>query len=438
MKKYFAMLFMIVSLHPKLFGQETLYLTLDDCIKRGINNSKELIVRNSQIKIDQAKLTQVNANRLPQLSFNGSYTKLSEVPSFSITIPGLIENMTFMESITNSYQAQLSLRQPIFTGFLLESSAKAADYNVEATKAEFETAKSDIVLGIQGAYWNYFKALKYKKLIDENVMLVKTHLKDVENYFGLGLVMKNDMLKIQVEYSNILLQQIEINNNVKMARYSLNNKIGAPIENEIEIDTVIKSVPNDKRLIDEYVNRALSKRPEIKKYENLLKAGESMITASKSGWYPKLYLFSDYTYANPNERIFPQKKEFTDTWDIGVSLSVNIWDWFSTKAETEKAEANYEQINSALSMLKDGISLQVNNYYLDFIKSKEKIEVCEKSVLQAEENYNVTYSRFKGGVMYNTDLLDAEVALLNSKTNLTNALVDCELAKARLFNSIGE
>jgi outer membrane protein len=438
MKKYLAMLFMIISLHPRLFGQELLYLTLDDCIKRGINNSKELVSRNSQIKIDQAKLTQVNANRLPQLSFSGSYARLSEVPSFVINIPGIIENMTFMESITNSYQAKLTLRQPLFTGFSLESSTDAADYNIEATKAEFETAKSGLVLGIQEAYWNYFKALKYKKLIDENGLLVRTHVHDIENYYNQGLVMKNDLLKVKVEYSNIQLQHIEINNNVKIARYSLNNKIGFPIEKEIEIDTVVKSALDDKRIIDGYVYKALSKRPEIKKYENLLKASKSMITSSKSGWYPKLYLFSDYIYANPNERIYPTKKEFNNTWDIGVSISVNIWDWFSTKAETEKAEATYEQINSALSMMKDGISLQVNSYYLDFIKSKEKIEVCEKSVGQAEENYNVTYRRFKEGVMYNTDLLDAEVSLLNSKTNLTNALVDNQLAKARLLNSIGE
>ncbi|MBI3788045.1 MAG: TolC family protein, partial [Ignavibacteriales bacterium] len=59
-------------------------------------------------------------------------------------------------------------------------------------------------------------------------------------------------------------------------------------------------------------------------------------------------------------------------------------------------------------------------------------------VKQAEENYRITNGKFKQGIALNTDLLDAEVALLQSKTNYTQALVDFEIAEAALERSIGE
>jgi outer membrane protein TolC len=59
-------------------------------------------------------------------------------------------------------------------------------------------------------------------------------------------------------------------------------------------------------------------------------------------------------------------------------------------------------------------------------------------VAQAEENLRVTNERFKEGVALNSEVLEAETALLQARTGHTQALVDLELAKAGLAKAVGE
>jgi outer membrane protein TolC len=74
---------------------------------------------------------------------------------------------------------------------------------------------------------------------------------------------------------------------------------------------------------------------------------------------------------------------------------------------------------------------------LTLIQSKEKVGVAEKGVEQADENYRITKNKFSSGAATNTDLLDAEVALLQAKVNYTVSLVDHELAWAKMMRSVG-
>ena len=71
-------------------------------------------------------------------------------------------------------------------------------------------------------------------------------------------------------------------------------------------------------------------------------------------------------------------------------------------------------------------------------QTTSRIALAEQGVKQAEESHRVTSTQFKEGMVQNSDLLDAEVALLRAKTQYTQALVDYELAQARLQKAIGE
>ncbi|MBI3788385.1 MAG: TolC family protein [Ignavibacteriales bacterium] len=183
---------------------------------------------------------------------------------------------------------------------------------------------------------------------------------------------------------------------------------------------------------------AFTQRPDIQGMEWRVKASDAGVTAAKGGWLPQIFLTGNYYYSRPNQRIFPAKDEFKDTWDVGVSLQFDIWNNLTTLHQTTAAKAQYEQTKDALAVLKDGVTLEVTQSYLNFKQSKQKIELSRLGVEQANENYRVTSEKFKSGLTTNSELLDAEVALLQSKLQLTQALVDYELAQARLEKAIGE
>jgi outer membrane protein TolC len=412
-------------------------ITLSEALRIGIENSEELHASNARVLSAEAKIGEVNADRLPSLEFNASYIRLSEVDPFTINA-GPLGSFEIPSSIPNNYNLQLSLRQPVFTGFRLSSFSRIAEYNFNAVKEEYTGDKQQLILNIKSAYWGLFKANKIKEVVDENVQQVNAHLKDVKNMFEEGLVTRNDMLKVEVQLAEAKLRQIDADNAVKLSKINLNNIIGFHVSADVQtVDTIyleVQPVKNYEQLLE----TALQKRPELRAMDYRVKASESGITIAQSSWYPQLYIFGNYNYARPNQRIFPVQDKFKDTWDLGVQLSLNIWNWNKTGNQTTQAEMQYEQTKDAYKSLKDAVALDIGSNYLNLVKARERLSVSESSVEQAEENYKVTNDLFRQGLTLNSELIDAEVALLTARTTHVQSLVDYELAKASLERSVGE
>ncbi|MFA6571909.1 MAG: TolC family protein, partial [Bacteroidota bacterium] len=288
------------------------------------------------------------------------------------------------------------------------------------------------------AFWSLFKATELQKTVEESISQVKAHLKDVQNFYANGSATNNDVLKVQVQLSNTELLKIDADNAVQMSVLALNNIIGQPILTQVEAKSEIKfngySVPNLQSLID----TGFQMRPDVKALQLRIKAGEYGVSMSKAGWYPQINLAANYNFNRPNSRIMPTRDEFIGTWDVGLNLSMDLWNWMTTSHQTAQAEATLEQTKLGLSQFKDAIILEISQNYLTLLKSKEKITVSEQTVQQAEENYRVTNEKYKAGTAINSDLIDAETALLQAKINLTSALVDFELSIAKLEKSIGK
>jgi outer membrane protein TolC len=219
---------------------------------------------------------------------------------------------------------------------------------------------------------------------------------------------------------------------------SLCNTLGISLKTEIEITSsafgVIKAFGDP----DALITKAINNRPEIKAADLRIKMSESSVTLSKANWYPQIFLAGNYNFSRPNQRIVPGKDEWRGTWDVGVSMSFDIWNWMITSHQTEQAEAQLNQTIDALASIKDAITLEVTSNYLSILQAKEKISISRFAVSQAEENMRVTEQKYKNGMALSSDVIDAEVALLVAKTNYTNALVDYEVAQAKLEKSVGK
>ena len=435
-RKYIINIILLVIVFSAVISaQEDKTLTLDESIRIGLENSNMLHSSKMKVNYANARLSEINTNRLPSLKFSAAYTRLSYIAPFVLNTP--FGDFDISPSILDNYNLKMTLQQPLFTGFRLSSSSNIAEYNYKATEEEYNKDKENLIYNIKNAFWNLFKAKKVKEVTDQNVEQVKAHLTNVQNFYEQGLSTKNDLLKVQVQLSESQLKQIDAKNAVKLSRINLFNVIGIPLNTSSEIPDSVDIKTNQVNDLDDYVEKALDNRPELKAMQYNIKAGEAGVTLAESNWYPQIYLGGNYYYSKPNQRIFPAENKFKDTWDVGVSVSVDLWNWGSTVDKTDQAEAQLEETKDSYKIVKDNIVLEVNSNYLSLVQSKDKIAVAEESVSQAQENYRVTDETFKKGLALNSDLLDSEVALLQANTNYIQALVDYELAKAQLEKSIG-
>lgn len=423
-----------------VLAQSKLPLTVEKAIQLGLENSKALHTSRMKVEYADAKAGEANAARLPSLKFTGAYTRFSEVPPASIgPFPPLLTTpIVLAPTVLNNYNMKLSLTQPLFTGFRMDALSKAADYSAEAQNFEYSKERSDLMYNIRVAYWSLYKAMQIKKVLDENVEQVRAHLKDVQNMMAQGMMTSNDVLKLQVQLSDVQLKQMDAANGMQLAMIALNSTIGIPLSTQIDLESSVVHQPREYGDLNKLITQAMENRPELKAMDSRLKAGEAGVTAAKAGWYPQIYLAGSAYYSRPNARIYPTLDLFKETWDVTLGVSFDIWNWGTTVHQTDQAQAQLAQVKDALGEIRDGITLDLTQAYLNLQQTNERISLAEQGVKQAEENARVTSKRFNAGLASTSDMIDAEVAQLSAKTSHTNALVDYELAQARIAKSIGD
>jgi outer membrane protein TolC len=417
-------------------------LTVEQAVQIGLENSKMLRQSASKVLYADAKSAEVNASALPSIRATGAYTRVSDIPPFSITlpftIPGIPNSFVLSQTILDNYSLRVGVQQPLFTGFRLDASKEAAARNVDASSQDYAKDKSDLIFNVRTAYWALFRARELKKLADDNVAQITAHLNDVKNLEDQGLATINDMLAAEVQLSNGQLAQVDANNNAQIALVALDNTLGIPLSTDITIASPVAESPRQFASLDTLVQQGLEARPEIKGMDARVKAGEAGVTVARAGWWPQIALTGNYYYANPNQRFQPALIAWRNTWDVGVNVSLDIWNWGTTVHQTDQAQAQLAQTREASGQMQDGVTLDITQAYLTLKQARERVTVAKQAVARAEENHRVTTQRYKEGLVLNSEMIDALYSMTAAKTTYTQSLVDFELAQARLAKAVGE
>lgn len=436
------LLLLIIATGSFAQQQQQQKLNLQQSIELGLKNSKDLRISQSKMETAGAKLSEANSQLLPQLKFQAGYTRLSSVPPFQVQIPFMPNPIKISDVILDNYNLRVSLQQPVFTGFRLSSLRSAASLQNQAAETDYSKDINEAAFRIQSAFWQFYKAQQLLSVLNENLIQNQKHLEDTRNNLQNGLVTQNDVLKLEVLYSNTKLQQIEAQNNLDVAKVAFNQALGLPLDAQTDIDvkdikTDLASEKQGAYKFEDIIKEAKQNRGELKSLQYRFQASREAAAAARSGWFPSIYLNANYYYNNPNTRYQPPVKQFKDSWDLGVSLSWDIWNWGYTSAQVTQAEQNAIQSETSLSQANEAVELEVYSNYLTYQRSMEKVTVSSQSIDQAKENYRIINDKYNVQLATSTDLIDAETAVLQAQTNYNNALVDYELAKARLEKSIG-
>ena len=443
MKMKFLMI-SFVLIHQVYAQQNVQPIRLADCIALALGKNPSLQISGAKVQAAEARSSEVATALLPQLKLSGRVAELSTIDAFGLTLgPPINMSMILFPSITENYSLKLSLQQPLFAGFRLQKNREMAELNAGAMREELTKDQADLVLNVITAYWNFYRAIKVEDVIRQSVEQMSEHLKDVKNLSQQGMATDADVMKVQVQLSDVKVKQLEARNAMRLTSMALNSLMRNSLETEITpSDTPAISQNAGATMLSENLSTlqtlALERRPELKSMQLRRDMSSAGVTAAKGGWYPQIFLAANYDYARPNQRIIPPKDQWDGTWDIGVNFQWNIWDWYATGYQTAQAEAVLHQSEASVVQLNDAVALDVAQQYFNAQTAKEKVGVASGGMEQAQESFRMTSEKYKHGITSNTDMLDAETALLQAKLTHTQAVVDCMLALARLKKAIGE
>ncbi|MCX7929760.1 MAG: TolC family protein [Chlorobi bacterium] len=440
MNHWLSSLLLTVTLISAIaYSQQQLTITLEQAEQRAIESSK--LLRIGTARIEQAKLrtSEITTTKLPSLTFQAGYTHLSPVPPFQFTppFPGA-EPVTIAPVILDQTQLRLQLQQVLFAGNRISASQEAATFQEFAAVDDYRADELKIRSTVRLLYWNLYKLRETLRAFQQTLRQLEARVRDAENLFKAGTITSNDVLKLRVQLSNSRAQALDLESQESSLMVQLNNLLNAPINTRFELATVPSIDDTIETNIEALIAEGVQNRPDLSASKARIRAAEASVTVATAAWMPTVSLSAGYLYANPNQRILPNRARFDGTWDVGINLSWNMWNWLQPQYQVGQARAQYEQARYTAELLQDNAQVEIVQNYVALRPARERISVAKEAVLQAEENYSAISSRFTAGLATSTDVLEAEALLLQARTNLANAEADYMLAKSRLLNSLGK
>ncbi len=429
------LIILVLLINSKVLSQNIEKYTLGYCIKRALENNRDIKSSEFDVMSSQSKVSSAKSDFFPTLDFSGNYSRLSEIEAFSITMP-TGQNVDIFPVILNNYGLNLTFKQPIFTGSRIKSNYEIAKNTFLAKGKTLEEVKNNTKYIVEDYFWKLVYAVESEKVVDESIEQIKSHLNDVKNLKENGMASENDVKKVEVQLSNMEMIKVTITKNIELSTSILNKMMNIPIEAKFEPDYNLPS-PEFHYSYKEVISTAMEKRPIIKSMEFGLKSAEEAEKIVKSRFYPSIYLIGSYNYARPNRRILPMKDEWRDTWNAGVSVQFTMWNWGKKRMDYESAQNDFLKAKTDYENLQSQIELDIKRIFLDINESLKRYQLSNKMVEQAEENYRISRDKYKNGMLLNSEFLDAEVDLLKSKLEVTKSIMNFNVKMAELKKTAG-
>ena len=164
-----------------------------------------------------------------------------------------------------------------------------------------------------------------------------------------------------------------------------------------------------------------------------MQAAQHQVRAAQAGWYPVLSLNADYDIFSEDFR----EQTTENSYYVGLSLSMNLFDAGRTRANIRQAEAKVRDLSAQERRVRLDITLEARQAYLQFIDASERLKMARVAMTSAEESLRQVESRFGNQNATVTDLLAAQVALSETRVRVTNASADIEVSRAAIERAVG-
>ena len=421
-------LFLITSVQT-ILAQQIRVITLKEAIDLGIANSH--LLKNNKAKIDEAvaAVTEATERRLPDASVSGSYLYLPVKPTIKLKSDSA---GGFGGNVKQVMYGIVNVSLPVYAGGKLRYGIESAKYLEQAARLDADEDKEAVIFNTINAFSNLYKSGAAVNIVKENLQQSNQRVNDFSNLEKNGLLARNDLLKVSLQSSNIELALLDAESNFKLASVNMALMLGLPEQTLLIPDSVSLQQTTNVKTMEEYEQLALLQRKDAASLLLRKKVADIGIKNVKADYYPSLALTAGYVAAD-----IPGLITITNAVNVGVGVKYSISSLWKTKSKIAQAEARVQQITSNQLMLEDNIRLQINQSYQAYLLSQKKIEVYKKAVEQAAENYRITKNKYDNALSTTTDLLDADVAQLQTKLNLSNAAADAVVAYNKLLQTAG-
>jgi outer membrane protein TolC len=371
----------------------------------------------------------------PQWNIAGSYTHWNEEVAFNVT--DLISQILPSTPLPNipptiiqkqdTFGAQTTIMQPIFFARAY-TTIKSAYKAYDLAKINTENAEDFLLSNLEIAYYGALTAQKFVSIAEEAVQIRKEHLKVSTSKFEVGDSTKFNVLRAEIDANRAEQDLKRAENGLAIAKEIIRLLCGT----DKDFSLVQPEPPKPPaESIDDFINRALDTRRDLKSARLSLELGE---LAKKDAWFRFLPVVGFTGMLR-----WADLKGFSDkyyAWSVGVGVSLPLYDGGLRYAYINEANSKIRDANIQIEDKTRSIKSEIRQLWLKMEMASANLEKARRSSALAKEQVQLAKSSFEAGAVTNLEVLDANAVLFISQMNEAQEELNLELDILKLYQAL--
>jgi len=423
-----------------LRAQERKRLSLDEAITLATTKSTEAALADTRVATSGLEVSNMKNNIYPDFKLSGQYLRVNE-PTIKLQMPLDFDEGEPVEGEEESGSsgkvssvgiAQASLSMPVFSGYRLKNSIAASESLYNAHKFNAASVKEQLAMQTIMLYVNLYKAQQSVKLIEENLKSANQRVTDFTAMEQNGLLARNDLLRSQLQSSNIELSLEDARKTISTLNYQLVTLLKLPGGTIIEPDEAyFKNAGSVRPSVTEA--DAIAQRSDLEALRWQQKAQEAGVKVAEADYYPSLAITAGYVAADIENFM-----QIYNAVNVGIGISYDISGIFKTGKKVKAEKSRAEELRQQGEILSDRIKVQVQQALENYNLSIKQNRVYTQAVEQAGENYRIVNDKYENGLSDTNDLLEADVQQLQARLNEAFSKADITQRYYELLNASGK
>ncbi|MFN5346154.1 MAG: TolC family protein [Bacteroidota bacterium] len=448
---------LVVILANPISGFSQKQWTLQECVDYAVQHN---------LTVKQQFIATVSQENTVNQSFYSFFPTLNASGSGSFNWGRSVDpfSYTFTNAEIKSINPSLSSSVTIFNGFQLQNTLKQSKLNFMAGQNDLKKIQNDISLSVVSAYLQYLYTKEQLKLTQGRVSESQKQRDRVKAMTDAGVMTQGNLLDSESQLANEELNNITAENQNTIARLSLTQLLELDSIADFDIVTPTVDIPTSSVMnstADQLFQLAISHLPEIKSATFKEESALTSVSIARGSFMPRLTMFGSlstgyssttrnldgtpqylgffptgYVTASGEDVLAPAFKtnyvktplstQFDNnvTKAVGVSLSIPIFNGFSSRYRVSNAKLNLLSAETSLQQTKNTVFKSVQQAVADANAAQKKYQALSKSVTALNEAYMYAEKRYNAGLTSSLEFLTATNNLTRGKVELLQAKFD--------------
>jgi outer membrane protein len=303
----------------------------------------------------------------------------------------------------------------IFAGFKDRYSIESAQVLQKVDGYLLKGIEQDIQLNVALRYLSVYESQASLTVAQDALKTLKRIYQDGQKRLQVGLIGKNELLKIKVDLDNsdITMKkgQADLDKSVQLLGREVNHSLRLD-ELSFEEFSILPELEEQ----ETYKEKMLMHRSELQALTGLAESASMLVKAEQGAYYPRLDLIGSYSRYD-DDFINDSGENSDEELRAQMVLSLNLFDGFSRESTIAKARLTVRELQYDIEELKNSLTTDLANLFIDYRVSMANVEVAKEDIRHAEENLRITQLKYKQGLQRESDLLDAVTNLSRSRYN---------------------